>query len=436
MGKRAVITGIGVISSLGGNKNTYEEALRKGISGVGPITLFDAASFPTRIAAEVKDFKMANIESPFNFNKDELAPDRRVLFAHAATYQAVTDAGFDFKEIAEGRCGIIMGAGIHPIISRKENIMLENLIYNIIQLNDYNSEQITLEVSKKILDRKEDSPIWVPADYGTVSIAQVLKLRGLCLTITSACAASSQAVGLAYRKISRGEESIIITGGYDSMIFPFGVGGFCMLGIMSTENEHPEKAVKPFDRKRTGLVLGEGAGSIILEEFSHAKKRGARIYGEIIGFGNSQDAYSVSAPHPEGKGAIMAMEKAIQDAKIITEDIDYINAHGTATLKNDRIETEAIKSVFGEYAYNIPISSTKSMLGHTISAAGILELIATILGINGGFAPPTINYKNRDPACDLDYVPNVAREMRIKRALSNSFGFGGQNSCIVIENFN
>jgi 3-oxoacyl-[acyl-carrier-protein] synthase II len=240
-------------------------------------------------------------------------------------------------------------------------------------------------------------------------------------------------MGQSFRIIQRGDADLILTGGYDSMIFPFAIQGFCSLGTMSSYNEHPQKAMKPFDRKRDGFVLGEGSGVVILEELEHARKRGAKIYAEVAGYGSSLDAYSVADPHPKGSGAILSMKKAIEDAGINPSDIEYINTHGTATVKNDRIETAAIKEVLGDHAYEIPISSTKSMIGHQVAAAGALELIATVLAMDNDFIPPTINYETPDPDCDLDYVPNRAREKPFNSALSNSFGFGGQNSTICIK---
>jgi 3-oxoacyl-[acyl-carrier-protein] synthase II len=283
------------------------------------------------------------------------------------------------------------------------------------------------------LQATNQAPLWNRVSLGALSVAKQHSIKGPCYTVVSACAASSEAIGQSLRIIQRNEADLIITGGYDSMINAFGVQGFCGLGTMSTHNEQPQKAMKPFDRKRDGFVLGEGAGVLLLEEYEHARTRGAKIYAELIGYGTSLDAYSVADPHPEGTGAEYAMRRAIQDAGIETSEIDYINAHGTATLKNDKIETAAIKTVLARHAYEIPVSSTKSMIGHQVAAAGALELITTAVAMDNHFIPPTINYQTPDPACDLDYVPNSAREQAYTCALSNSFGFGGQNSSLIIK---
>jgi 3-oxoacyl-[acyl-carrier-protein] synthase II len=283
------------------------------------------------------------------------------------------------------------------------------------------------------LQASDHAPLWNRVSLGALSVAQQYSIHGPCYTVVSACAASSEAIGQSFRIIQRDEADLIITGGYDSMINAFGVQGFCGLGTMSSHNEQPQKAMKPFDRKRDGFVLGEGAGVVLLEDYEHALTRGAKIYAELLGYGTSLDAYSVADPHPEGTGAVLAMRRAIKDAGIEVSEIDYINAHGTATLKNDKIETAAIKKVVAEHAYAIPVSSTKSMLGHQVAAAGALELIATAVAMDNHFIPPTINYQTPDPACDLDYVPNSAREQACKCALSNSFGFGGQNSALIIR---
>jgi 3-oxoacyl-[acyl-carrier-protein] synthase II len=420
--KRVVITGMGVISPIGiGNKN-FAQSLKAGTSGVGPITLFDASPFPTRIAAEVKGFDPHQILK----GTDILGAtdDRRVLFAHAAASLALDDAKLNAKKIGSIRGGVVFGSGIHPIVPSTETIISQGIIYR---------SESEMKTVMKELEEKETSPAWNRVSLGTTSVAQHYGIKGPCYTIVSACAASSQAMGQSFRIIQRGDADLILTGGYDSMIFPFAIQGFCSLGTMSSYNEHPQKAMKPFDRKRDGFVLGEGSGVVILEELEHARKRGAKIYAEVAGYGSSLDAYSVADPHPKGSGAILSMKKAIEDAGINPSDIEYINTHGTATVKNDRIETAAIKEVLGDHAYEIPISSTKSMIGHQVAAAGALELIATVLAMDNDFIPPTINYETPDPDCDLDYVPNRAREKPFNSALSNSFGFGGQNSTICIK---
>jgi len=420
--KRIVITGIGVISPIGIGKEEFIHSLKIGKSGVAPITLIDASRFSTKIAAEVKDF------NPYQLIKGmkvlELTDDRRVLFANCATALATEDARLNGKILSKTRGRVIFGTGIYPITPSVETIVSQGIIYG--------SESEMKKVMKG-MDESESSPLWNRVNMGALSVAQHYGIKGPCYTVVSACAASSQAIGQSFRIIQRGEADLILTGGYDSMIFPFALQGFCSLGTMSSNNDQPQKAMKPFDKKRDGFVLGEGAGVLILEELEHALKRGAKTYAEIVGYGSSLDAYSVADPHPEGSGAVLSMRNAIRDAGIEVEEIDYINAHGTATIKNDKIETAAIKKVLADHAYEIPISSTKSMIGHQVAAAGALELIATTLALDNDFIPPTINYETPDPVCDLDYVPNRSREKSFNVALSNSFGFGGQNSTIIIK---
>ena len=418
--KRAVITGIGILSPIGSEKGEVTRALRMGRSGVAPITLFDASSLPTTIAAEVKDFSPRHLLRGMKVL--DMTGDRRVLFANAAALLAVEDAGLAAEALSAARGGVVLGAGMHSIIPRVDTILAQGFRYGVEK-----------ETRARGLEESVSAPLWNRACMGTLSVANHYAVKGPCYTVVSACAASSEAVGQSLRIIQRNDADLILSGGYDSMLNPFFMEGFCGLGTMSVQNDTPREAMKPFDRKRDGFVLGEGAGVIILEEYEHALKRGARIYAEVAGYGTSLDAYSVADPHPEGTGAVLAMRRAIKDAGIAITDVEYINAHGTATMKNDRIETAAIKKVFSEHAYKIPVSSTKSMIGHTVAAAGILELIATVLGMNHDFIPPTINYQTPDPDCDLDYVPNHAREGSFTCALSNSFGFGGQNSSLIIK---
>jgi 3-oxoacyl-[acyl-carrier-protein] synthase II len=430
MNKHVVITGLGIVSPLGIGKEDFRKNLSEGKSGVGPITLFDASALPTQIAAEVKGFDPFEILSGMKILT--FTNDRRTLLAHAACRLALEDTGIDSKGIGKIRCGVILGSGIHPMISEKDPVMTWGLEGR--EQGDYRDwDEYKLRWIGNILKGYENSPKWVPVNLGATTIAHQYGIKGPCYTVISACAASSQAIGEAYRMIRREECDLLITGGYDSMIFPFGVAGFCLLGTMSTRNHEPERAVRPFDLTRDGFVLGEGAGILILEELQHALQRRAPIYGEIIGYGTSVDAYSVADPHPEGKGAILAMERAIKDAGIELKKIEYINAHGTATIKNDRIETKAIKTVFGSHAYKIPISSSKSLFGHLMGASGAMEMLATLIGMHHHFLSPTINYEIPDPACDLDYIPNHSREKEIEIALSNSFGFGGQNSTLIVK---
>lgn len=430
MSNQAVVTGLGIVSPIGIGKDEFKENLFKGKSGVGLITLFDASGLPTRIAAEVKNFNPHEILEGMKILT--FTNDRRTLLAHSACRLALMDGRIDKRELSKRKCGVILGAGIHPLISKKDSLMTWGLDIGE-KDKAYHWEEFKSTWIRNVLRGDDDSPKWVPVSLGATTIAHHYGIKGPCYTVISACAASSQAIGEAYRMIQREECDLVITGGYDSMIFPFGVAGFCLLGTMSTRNEEPEKAVRPFDLTRDGFVLGEGAGIIILEELNHALRRKADIYGEIIGYGTSVDAYSVADPHPEGIGAILSMERAIKDAGIDAGEIEYINAHGTATLKNDRIETRAVKAVFGKRASQIPISSSKSLFGHLMGAAGAVEMIATIIGINYNFLPPTINYEVPDPECDLDYIPNYSRTQKTEIALSNSFGFGGQNSTLIIK---
>lgn len=423
MSRRVVVTGLGVVSPIGIGLETFEDALFSGKSGVAEISLFDATTFPTRIAAEVKGFDAERLLKDMDVLK--ITNDRRAHFANAASKLAIADSEIDESLLDSPGCGVLFGAGVHTAISKGDSISFRDFQKNMTDDKSFNFQKFNEDVSQG----NEISVI--PANLGTVTVANQYKIKGMSYTCVSACAAASQAIGMGYRTIKRGGLDIALTGGYDSMIFPFGVGGFCLLDVMTKQNDQLTGAIKPFDKNRDGFVLGEGAGVIILEELEHARKRNAKIYAEIIGFGTSTDAYRITDPHPEGKGASMAMSNAIKEADIKPEEVDYINAHGTATLKNDRAETNAIKNVFGTHAGKLAVSSTKSMVGHLMSAAGAIEFIASVLAIKRDCAPPTLNYETPDEVCDLDYVPGKAREMEINVALSNSFGFGGQNSSLI-----
>lgn len=427
MDRRVVITGLGVVSPIGLGRDDFTKSLFAGKSGVDEITLFDASAFPSRLAAEVKEFNSEKLLAGMDVLN--ITNDRRAHFANVASLLAVEDSALASNETDSTRCGVIFGAGVHTAISKNDPITFRDFQKNISDDKSFDFAQFSSDLSGS----NELSVI--PANLGTVTVANQYGIKGMCYTVVSACAAASQAIGLGFRAIKRHELDIALTGGYDSMIFPFGVAGFCLLEAMTKKNEELSKAVKPFDKNRDGLVLGEGAGVIVLEELEHAKKRGATIYGEIIGYGTSTDAYRVTDPHPEGIGAALAMQNAIKDAGISPNDVDYINAHGTATPKNDRMETKAIKEVFGSRAYKIPVSSIKAMVGHLISAAGAIEFVASILSIYHDCIPPTINYETPDQDCDLDYVPNKARESEINVVLSNSFGFGGQNSTLIARKY-
>ncbi len=430
--RSVVITGLGVVSPIGIGKKCFSQSLFEGKSGIDFITLFDASHLNTRFAGEVKDFNPG--ELLWGWDILHHTTERRILMANAAARLAVEDAHLTAETFAGKSCGIILGSGIHPVIPDINTMLSFGLYQSLFDDPQPDPAKFDGTIKKETSGENLYYPIFNRTNEGVLSIAQQYRIAGPCSSVVSACAAATQAIGLSYRLIQDGDADIVLSGGYDSMIFNFGVYAFCLLGIMSTQNENPQTAMKPFDRNRDGFALGEGAGVLVLEEKTHALKRGAPFYGEIVGYGSSVDAYLVTDPHPEGQGAVLAMREALADAQMRPDQIDYINAHGTATPKNDRIETKAIKEVFGSHAYQIPVSSTKSMIGHIMAAGGALELIATCLGMYHGFVPPTINYETFDPACDLDYVPNRARTIKIKTALSNSFGLGGQNASIIISN--
>lgn len=411
MKKRVAITGIGVISPVGIGKDSFWEALKAGRSGIGPVTRFATDGFPTRIAGEVKGFDPA----AYMDKKDIKRMDRFAQYAVAASKMAVADAGLDLTREERERIGVVLGTGIGGTETFEEQ------------------HQILLERGPGRI-----SPFFIPmmiANMGAAQIAIQLGLGGPNYTVVNACAASANALGAALRTIQWGEAEIVISGGAEASVTPMALGGFCAMKALSTRNEEPERASRPFDRLRDGFVLGEGAGVLVLEELEHARKRGARIYAELAGYGCTADAYHITAPAPDAEGAARAMRLALKDAGLASEDVAYINAHGTSTDLNDRLETEAIKKVFGPRAYALAISSTKSMTGHLLGAAGAVELIATVLAVEEGVVPPTINYEHPDPACDLDYVPNAARRLDIEAALSNSLGFGGHNVTLAVKKY-
>lgn len=411
MKKRVAITGIGVISPVGIGKESFWEALKAGRSGIGPVTRFATDGFPTRIAGEVKGFDPA----AYMDKKDIKRMDRFAQYAVAASKMAVADAGLDLEKEERERIGVVLGTGIGGTETFEEQ------------------HQILLERGPGRI-----SPFFIPmmiANMGAAQIAIQLGLGGPNYTVVNACAASANALGAALRTIQWGEAEIVISGGAEASVTPMALGGFCAMKALSTRNEEPERASRPFDRLRDGFVLGEGAGVLVLEELEHARKRGARIYAELAGYGCTADAYHITAPAPDAEGAARAMRLALKDAGLASEDVAYINAHGTSTDLNDRLETEAIKKVFGPRAYALAISSTKSMTGHLLGAAGAVELIATVLAVEEGVVPPTINYEHPDPACDLDYVPNAARRLDIEAALSNSLGFGGHNVTLAVKKY-
>lgn len=408
---RVVVTGMGVISPVGTGLDAFWSALVKGISGVREITRFDASGYRTRIAAEVPDFK----PEEYLDRKEIRRMDRFTQFAIACARMAVEDARLDLAQVDRERAGVIFGSGIGGIETLEEQ-------------------------AKVLFTRGPDriSPFFVPMMISNIAagqIAMALEFYGPNVTLVSACASSNHAIGDAFKVIQSGAADIIIAGGAEAAITPLALAGFCAMKATSTRNEEPARASRPFDAERDGFVMGEGAAALVLESEEHARRRGARIYAEICGYGMSCDAYHITAPDPEGLGAARAMANALADAGLRPEDIDYINAHGTSTPLNDRVETAAIKRVFGEHAHRLAVSSIKSMTGHLLGAAGGLEAVASVLTIVHQVIPPTINYEVPDPECDLDYVPNEARSQRVRAVLSNGFGFGGQNASLIFRRF-
>jgi len=424
--KRVVITGMGAVTPLAQNVAETWKALLAGRSGVGPITLFDASTFPTTIAGEVKNFDSTRWTGRNGFS----FLGRNSLFALEAAAEALRDAALDTRKIDVSRYGLYFGAGDGGFnFNEYASILAESMIgeSSNVDLKSYWAKS-TLRLDAKRIAEQEPAQV-------IHHLAEHFGIQGPVSNCLTACAASSQAIGEATEIIRRGDADVMMTGGAHSMIHPLGVAGFNLLTALSTRNAEPQKASRPFDKNRDGFVLSEGGAVLILEELEHAKKRGAKIYAEIAGYGGTADAFRMTDPHPQGRGAIRAMRLAIQDAKISPKDIHYINAHGTSTQLNDQIETHSVKEVFGADAKKIPMSSIKSMLGHMIAAAGAVELIASVLTIRDGMIPATINYETPDDACDLDYVPNKARAAKVDTVLSNSFGFGGQNITLIVKKF-
>ena len=413
MKRRVVITGVGPVTPIGTGKETFWNNLIAGKSGVGIITRFDPTDFDVKIAGEVKNFEYAD----YMDKKEGKRMDRVTHFAVAAAKLAVEDAKLDLEKINQVRAGVCVGSGIGGI---------ETFV-----------EQTTKYVEK---GPSKISPFFIPMEIpnmpaGQISIA--LGFKGPNTAIVTACATGTNCIGDAFRTIQYGDADIMIAGGTEAAISPVAVAGFANMKALSTNNEHPEKASCPFEKKREGFVMGEGAGVVVLEELEHAKARGAHIYAEICGYGMTADAYHITAPDPSGEMPAACMQAAVDDASVKPEEVDYINAHGTSTHRNDLNETLAAKKVFGEHAYKMAISSNKSMLGHLLGAAGGVEAIATVLTIQNGVIPPTINYEDVDleEGLDLDYVPNVARKANVDVAISNSFGFGGHNATILFKKY-
>ena len=428
MRRRVVITGMGAITPLGHSVDAMFTAQLEGRSGVGPIMRFDARRFPTQFAAQVKDFDLSHfVSDPSRWRHSGVNSQ----FAAAAARQALEHAGLlDDGRVDRTRFGVYLGSGegiqdFHTLMSliARSYIVEERRVDAAAFARGGLQEFHPGPESEQEL---HTTPGHLAAHFG------LLGPNYNCLT---ACAASSQAVGEATEMIRRGDADLMLVGGAHSMIHPGGLTGFNLLTALSTRNEAPQKASRPFDLHRDGFVLGEGAAMLILEDLEHAKRRGAVMHAELTGYGSTADAFRVTDSHPDGRGAVGCVAEALRDARLNPEEIGYINAHGTSTQVNDKAETLAIKKVFGEAAYRTPVSSSKSMLGHLIAAAGAVELITCVEAIRRGALPPTINYETPDPECDLDYVPNAARERRVDHALSNSFGFGGQNISLVVSRF-
>jgi len=407
--RRVVVTGLGLVSPLGTGVEKNWQSLLEGRSGIRKLTRFAADGFAARIAGEVPDFKAEDyIES-----KEVKKMDLFIQYAIGAATMAMEDSGLKIDDQSAETVGVIIGVGLCGIE--------------------------TIETTKESLlsgGPRKISPFFIPKVISNLAPGHVAiryGAKGVNWTPTSACASGTHAIGEAFHLIRRGVQNAVIAGGAEAAITPLGVGGFAAMKALSTRNEEPEKASRPFDKERDGFVIGEGSGILILEEREQALKRGAKIYAEVIGYAANGDAYHMTAPAPEGEGAARCMRLALKDAGITPTDVDYINAHGTSTEYNDANETTAIKAVFGEQAAKLAVSSTKSMTGHLLGAAGAVEGVYSTLAIHRGMIPPTINYENPDPACDLDYVPNTARKADVKVALSNSFGFGGTNGCVIFR---
>ena len=423
--RRVVITGIGWITPFGHDIETVWRRLIAGECAIDRITVFDASAFPTQIAAEVRDFDFAAYVDDTDVFEHA---GRTTRFVVAASTIAMKDARLEPGSFDPTRLGLYLGSGEGEVdFDNFASVTGRNFDGAAVNTAAWLEEGGRMLNGLRELEQE-------PSVMGG-HVASIFNAQGPNLNCLTACAASSQAMGEATEIIRRGSADIMISGGTHSMIHPYGVAGFNLLGALSTRNDEPKRASRAFESDRDGFVLGEGAGIVILEELEHALKRGAHIYGEIAGYGSTGDAYRITDTHPEGRGAIAAMQQAISDAGLGIEDIDYISAHGTSTTVNDKVESLAIREVFGEHAYKVPVSSIKGMIGHLIAAAGAVELITCLLAMRDSVVPPTINYETPDPLCDLDYVPNKARKADVRAALSNSFGFGGQNICLVIKAF-
>ncbi len=411
MKKRVVITGIGVISPIGSNPEEFWQSLLNGKSGIDKVTIFDTKGFDVNFGGEVKNFDPAKYIDA----KEATRTDRFAQFALAAALEAVKDAGIDFSKCDRSRCGSIIGSGIGGLAELQES-------------------------HSRFLQRgpTKMSPFFVPKLMVNSAPGKVAIKHGICgpnFAVSSACSSANHALGLALKTIQYGDADVMISGGAEAALTSLGLSGFACMGAVSKRNDNPQAASRPFEKNRDGFVLGEGSAIFILENLEHARKRDAKIYAELLGFGQSDDAFHITAPDPDGTGAALSMKNALNDASLRPEDISYINAHGTSTKLNDKVETMAIKKLFNDNARKVPVSSTKSMTGHLLGAAAAVELLACIMSIRDNKVHPTINYEEPDPECDLDYVPNVKRDVQVDYAISNSLGFGGHNTTLVVGRF-
>ncbi|HAP67794.1 MAG TPA: beta-ketoacyl-[acyl-carrier-protein] synthase II [Nitrospinae bacterium] len=410
MNRRVVVTGLGMITPLGIGVEKTWEAICRGESGIGNITRFDASDFPTKIAGEVKDFN----PSDYIDKKEIKKMDTFIHYALAGAIMAVDDSGLKITDENADMVGVLVGAGLGglPSIEKYYDIYLKEGVRRI-------------------------SPFFIPMLIANLASGQIsirFGAKGPNSCVVTACATGTNAIGDAYKIIQRGDADVMIAGGTESVITPLGIGGFCAARALSTRNDEPKRASRPFDKNRDGFVMGEGSGILILEEMESALKREAKIYCEVVGYGMSADAFHITSPPPGGEGAVRCMKMALKSGGISPTEVDYINAHATSTFA-DSLETQAIKTVFNEHAYKLSVSSTKSMTGHLLGAAGGVEAIFSILAIERGTIPPTINYETKDPECDLDYVPNTARKSDVNVAMSNSFGFGGTNATVIFKKY-
>jgi len=408
--RRVVVTGLGIVSPLGSTVATAWAGIVNGRSGIGLIDKMDLSAFPARIGGQAKDFNAEEYMAP----KDLRKFDPFVPFGVASATQAIKDSGFEVNEVTCARIGVAMGAGIGGLSTIEENT----------------AKWLEAKTPRKI------SPFFIPGSIINAAAGQVSiqhGLRGPNIALVTACTTSTHSIGLACRLIQYGDADIMVAGGSEMAFTPLGVGSFCQARALSLRNDEPARASRPWDQGRDGFVMAEGGGAVVLEEYEHARARGARIYAELVGFGMSGDAHHITSPPEDGEGARLAMTAAIRDAEINVEAIDYINAHATSTELGDRAETIAIKRALGDHSRKVAVSSTKSMTGHLLGAAGVVEAIFSILAIRDGVLPPTINLENPDPECDLDYVPGTARQAPVRIALSNSFGFGGTNGSLIFR---